>query len=81
MPSFSTRRLLLLFHNRPELATELMRDVLKAEIPRSTEARIESTALTDVQPAEYRADLVVLLYDGTPMAGRGFQRDPQASLR
>ena len=25
--------------------------------------------MTDVQPAEYRADLVVLLYDGKPVLG------------
>ena len=69
MPSLSHETLLLLFRNRPELAPELMRDVLKAEIPRYAEARIESAELTDVQPAEYRADLVVLLYDGKPVFG------------
>jgi len=33
------------------------------------EARIESADLTDVQPAEYRADLVVLLFDAKPVLG------------
>lgn len=39
------------------------------ELPTYTEARIEAADLTDVQPAEYRADLVVLLYDERPVLG------------
>ncbi len=31
--------------------------------------RLESAELTDVKPAEYRADLVVLLCDGEPVLG------------
>ena len=69
MPSLSHETLLLLFRNRPELAPELMREVLGVELPAYAEARIESAELTDVQPAEYRADLVVLLYDGKPVWG------------
>jgi len=69
MPSHLHEALLLLFRNRPELAPELLRDALHVQLPTYTEARIESAELTDVQPAEYRADLVVLLHDGKPVLG------------
>jgi hypothetical protein len=69
MPSQHHEALLLLFRNRPLLAAELLRDALHVELPRFTEARIESAELTDIQPAEYRADLVVLLYEGEPVLG------------
>ena len=48
MPSLSHETLLLLFRNRPELAPELMREVLGVELPTYAEARIESAELTDV---------------------------------
>lgn len=69
MPSHLHEALLLLFRNRPTLAAELLRDALHLELPAYTEARIDSADLTDIQPAEYRADLVVLLSDGTPVLG------------
>lgn len=58
MPSQLHEALLLLFRNRPALAPELLRDALHVELPQYTEARIDSADLTDIQPAEYRADLV-----------------------
>lgn len=69
MPSQLHEALLLLFRNRPTLAPELMRDALHCELPAFTEARIHAADLTDVKPAEYRADLVVLLLDGVPVYG------------
>jgi hypothetical protein len=69
MASQTHEALLLLFRNRPALAAELLRDALHVPVPRFTEARIESAELTQVQPAEYRADLVVLLYEGRPVLG------------
>lgn len=69
MPSQLHEALLLLFRNRPTLAPELLRDALHVEIPEYTEARIDSADLNDIQPAEYRADLVVLLSDGEPVLG------------
>jgi hypothetical protein len=69
MPSLQHESLLLLFRNRPELAPELLRDVLHVAVPAYSEARVESAELTDVHPAEYRADLVVLLVDGKPVLG------------
>lgn len=69
MPSHLHEALLLLFRNRPELAPELLRDALHVELPAYSEARIDSADLTDIQPAEYRADLVVLLLNGAPVLG------------
>lgn len=69
MPSHLHEALLLLFRNRPDLAPELLRQALCISLPTYTEARIESADLTDIQPAEYRADLVVLLLDGSPVLG------------
>ena len=57
----------MLFRNRPELAPELLRDALHLELPAYTEVRIEAADLTEVVPAEYRADLVVLLINGKPV--------------
>jgi len=67
MPSLTHEALLLLFRNRPELAPELLREALGLELPAYTEVRVESADLTEVVPAEYRADLVVLLVDGKPV--------------
>jgi hypothetical protein len=69
MPSHLHEALLLLFRNRPELAPELLRDALHVELPPYSEARIESAELVDINPAEYRADLVILLLDGVPVLG------------
>ena len=69
MPSHLHEALLLLFRNRPTLAPDLIRDALHFELPAFTEARIDSADLTDVKPAEYRADLVVLLLYGVPVYG------------
>jgi hypothetical protein len=69
MPSLQHESLLLLFRNRPELAPELLRDALHVALPAYSEVRLESAELTDVNPAEYRADLVVLLVDGKPVLG------------
>src|SRR5262245_20943859 len=69
MPSQLHEVLLLLFRNQPRLAPELLRDALHVKLPPYTEARIESADLTDLPPAEYRADLVVLLLDGAPVLG------------
>lgn len=69
MPSQLHEALLQLFRNRPELAPELLRDALDQEVPPYTEARIYSADLNEVQPAEYRADLVILLFNGEPVLG------------
>ena len=67
MPSFLHEALLMLFRNRPALAPELLRDALHVELPDYTEVRVDSADLTDIEPAEYRADLVILLSHGSPV--------------
>ena len=67
MPSQLHDVLVELFRNRPLLAPELLRDALNVDLPEFSEARIESADLTNVQPAEYRADLVVRLLDDEPV--------------
>lgn len=81
MPSFTHEIILELFRNRPELAPVLLRDALHVELPQYTRAEIVEATLTDIQPAEYRADLVVLLHQGVPVFGivveAQLQKDPE----
>jgi hypothetical protein len=58
--------LITLFRNRPTLAPELLREALHFDVPTFDEARVVSADLTEVQPAEYRADLVVQLVGNNP---------------
>ena len=51
------------------MAPELLRRALGIELPQYTEARIDAADLTQVQPAQYLADLVVLLLHGEPVLG------------
>ena len=69
MPSQLHEALLLLLRNRPSLAPDLLRDSLRCELPAYTEVSIESADLTELQPTEYRADLVLLLLNGEPVMG------------
>jgi hypothetical protein len=52
-----------LFKSRPSLAAELLVEALGVALPSYSEARLASIDLTQVQPAEYRADVVVVLLD------------------
>jgi hypothetical protein len=56
MPSMSHEIFVDLFKNRPALAAEILVEVLGFALPPYTEARLASTDLTEIQPAEYRAD-------------------------
>jgi ABC-type bacteriocin/lantibiotic exporter with double-glycine peptidase domain len=69
MPSHQHEALLQLFRNRPALAPELLREALHMELPEYSDIRIDSADLNDIQPAEYRADLVVLLTSSRPVLG------------
>ncbi len=64
MPSMPHETLIDLFKNRPSLGAELLSEALGVSVPSYTEARLVSIDLTQIRPAEYRADLVVLLLDG-----------------
>ena len=63
MPSMAHEILVDLFKNRPSLAAEILAEVLDVSLPPYTDARLASTDLTEIQPAEYRADAVVVLLD------------------
>lgn len=65
MPALKHEAIVRLFRNRPELAPELLRG-LEVPLPAYSETRIESADLTHIEPAEYRADTVVLLGAGKP---------------
>jgi hypothetical protein len=64
MPSYLHELLLLLFRNRFQAAADLLRG-LDVQIPEYDEIRAESADLNQVKPAEYRADLVLFLMQGT----------------
>ena len=69
MPSYQHEALLVLLQDSSKLPPGLLR-YMKVEVPQYTEARPESTNLTDLQPAEYRADLVwLLLREQKPVLG------------
>ena len=63
MLSYKHELLLLLFRNRSDAAADLLRE-LDVQLPGYDEVRIESSDLSDLQPAEYRADLVLFLVQG-----------------
>ena len=69
MPSHIHESLIMLFRNCPAMAPELLRDTLGISLPEYTEVRIDCADLTDIQPAEYRADLVLLLSRDKPVLG------------
>jgi hypothetical protein len=69
MPSRRHESLVELFRNRPSLAAELLREAFRVPLPGYSDVRVESADLTDIQPTEYRADLVVLLSDNAPVLG------------
>ena len=52
-----------LFVNRPTLAAEMLRDVFGEKVPSFHEARIKSTDLTEIVPADRRTDVLVVLDD------------------
>ncbi len=63
MPSLPHEGLVDLFRNRPTLAAEMLREAFGQPLPVFKEARVESTALTEIVPADRRADLLVVLVD------------------
>jgi hypothetical protein len=61
MPSRPHEALIVLFRNRPSLAPELLREALGVALPPYAEAHLAPADLTEIAPAQYLADLVVLL--------------------
>lgn len=69
MPSHFHEFLIHLFRSQPELIARLLREVLHLQVPQHTTVRVESADLTDIQPAEYRADLVLVVGEGAAACG------------
>ncbi|SEG89764.1 hypothetical protein SAMN04489712_12456 [Thermomonospora echinospora] len=63
MPTREHEIWLELIQERPSLAADLLR-LVHPEVPDFEEARVESGALNDYKPTEYRADSVVSLLSG-----------------
>jgi hypothetical protein len=63
--------ILMLFSTPLALLMQSLGEALSVKMPSYREARTDSADLTDIQPAEYRADLVVTLVgnDGAPVMG------------
>jgi hypothetical protein len=64
MPSHQHELLLLLFRNRFSSAADLLRE-LNVQLPDYDQICAESSDLSDLRPAEYRADLVLFLQSGS----------------
>src|SRR3954447_981984 len=64
MPSMIHEVFVDLFKYRPALAAEMLVEALDVSLPAYTGARWASADLTEIQPAEYRADVVVVLLAG-----------------
>jgi hypothetical protein len=69
MPSQLHESHLLLFRNQPALAADLIRSGLGVELPSYRDASVISADLTELQPAEYRADIVIQLSLDRPVFG------------
>lgn len=67
MPSWNHEGVIELFRQDPRLAAELLRGPLALELPNFAEARVESGALTQMNPAELRADLVISFRNGAEL--------------
>ena len=64
MPSYRHELFLFLFRNHSAVAADLLRG-LDVQIPEYDEIRDGSSDLNDLRPAEYRADLLLLLMRGS----------------
>jgi hypothetical protein len=64
MASWDHEGIVELFRSDPGLAVELLRGPLGLDLPPFAEARVETGALTQLNPAELRADLVISLSSG-----------------
>jgi hypothetical protein len=70
MPSYLHEVLVEMFRVRPELAAELLTGLFGQSVPVFEQARVSSGDLTNMFPAEYRADAVVTLTVGeVPVLG------------
>jgi hypothetical protein len=70
MPSLSHEGFIALVRETPAFVADLLRDLFDLHLPAFTEVRLVEASLSELIPAEYHADAVVLLYvDGRPAFG------------
>ena len=69
MPSLLHEGIIALVRERPELAADLLRELLHVSLPVFTEARLAEASLNALVPTEYHADAVVLLVEGQTVFG------------
>jgi hypothetical protein len=69
MPSLLHEMVIALFRNHPELAAQLLSETLQVGLPHWSTVTVSSSDLGEVRPADYRADLVLILGDPTPVFG------------
>ena len=69
MPSLLHEGIIALVRERPELAADLLRELLHVSLPAFTEARLAEASLNALVPTEYHADAVVLLGEGQTVFG------------
>lgn len=67
-PTVEHEFLIELVRQRPSLVATLLAE-MGIPVPKFDEARLESPDFTECTPTEYRADAVVVLADGKPLAG------------
>jgi hypothetical protein len=65
VPSPLHEILIEMFRHRPRFAAELLAGPFGLDLPAFEHARVEAGDFTDLSPAEYRADAVVVLVAGT----------------
>lgn len=69
MPSIAHEAIVALFQHRPALAVELLNAGFGVTVPDHARACLESGALSEIGPVEFRADAVVVLRDGEDRDG------------
>ena len=80
MPSLAHEGLVLLFRNAPELAAALLRDVLHAHLPPFEHARIGEADVSQLLPATFTTDLVILLEQGERRPSCAIIVEPQLGI-
>lgn len=67
MPSLAHEEIVELFRSDPELAVELLRRVSKIDLPSYQRIDIQAAELVELIPVSYRADVLLLLVEDTPV--------------
>src|SRR5882757_6088430 len=61
MPSHPHESLIALIRERPTLTAKLLQGIFHVDVPKFADAQLVDPSFTELRPAEYRSDAVVLL--------------------